>query len=147
MISVFIGRRALPETKGVGGCYKATGSGAQKNGGTNRENYSGLPPRRIAISIAIPIALIFSKYFYLASLTTYYTFYLINKFHVPVYLRPSARAGFVLDIKSMSAAENPSLASPAKNVASPSGCSGFPACPRSLERIQCSGPSSRIALA
>jgi FSR family fosmidomycin resistance protein-like MFS transporter len=30
------------------------------------------------------IALIFSKYFYLASLTSYYTFYLISKFHVSV---------------------------------------------------------------
>jgi FSR family fosmidomycin resistance protein-like MFS transporter len=29
-------------------------------------------------------ALIFSKYFYLASLSSYYTFYLINKFHVSV---------------------------------------------------------------
>jgi FSR family fosmidomycin resistance protein-like MFS transporter len=39
-----------------------------------------LPPRRIAVSIAILIALIFSKYFYMASLTSYYTFYLIHRF-------------------------------------------------------------------
>ena len=39
---------------------------------------------RIRASIAILIALIFSKYFYLASLTSYYTFYLINRFHVSV---------------------------------------------------------------
>ena len=32
----------------------------------------------------ILVALIFSKYFYLASLTSYYTFYLISKFHVSV---------------------------------------------------------------
>jgi FSR family fosmidomycin resistance protein-like MFS transporter len=43
-----------------------------------------LPPRRVGLSIAILVALIFSKFFYLASLTTYYTFYLINKFHVSV---------------------------------------------------------------
>lgn len=43
-----------------------------------------LPSRRVAGAIAILIALIFSKYFYLASITSYYTFYLINKFHVPV---------------------------------------------------------------
>ena len=30
------------------------------------------------------MALVFSKYFYLSSLTSYYTFYLINKFHLPV---------------------------------------------------------------
>jgi FSR family fosmidomycin resistance protein-like MFS transporter len=43
-----------------------------------------LPRRGIAISIAILLALIFSKYFYLASFGTYYTFYLISKFNVPV---------------------------------------------------------------
>jgi FSR family fosmidomycin resistance protein-like MFS transporter len=41
-------------------------------------------PGRVRTSIAILIALIFSKYFYLASLTSYYTFYLIHKFNVSV---------------------------------------------------------------
>ncbi len=41
-------------------------------------------PGRVRASIAILIALIFSKYFYLASLTSYYTFYLINRFQVSV---------------------------------------------------------------
>jgi FSR family fosmidomycin resistance protein-like MFS transporter len=40
--------------------------------------------RRVAVSISILVALIFSKYFYLASITSYYTFYLIAKFHTPV---------------------------------------------------------------
>lgn len=40
--------------------------------------------RKVAFSVAILIALIFSKYFYLASLSSYYTFYLITKFHVTV---------------------------------------------------------------
>lgn len=39
---------------------------------------------KISWSIAILIALIFSKYFYLASITSYYTFYLIHKFSVSV---------------------------------------------------------------
>jgi len=34
--------------------------------------------------IAILIALIFSKYVYMSSLTSYYTFYLISKFGIPV---------------------------------------------------------------
>ena len=38
----------------------------------------------MVLSVAILIALVFSKYFYLASLITYYTFYLIQKFHVSV---------------------------------------------------------------
>jgi FSR family fosmidomycin resistance protein-like MFS transporter len=40
--------------------------------------------RRVVQAIAILCALLFSKYFYLASLTSYYTFYLMAKFHVPV---------------------------------------------------------------
>jgi MFS transporter, FSR family, fosmidomycin resistance protein len=43
-----------------------------------------LPPRRVAAAIAVLVALVFSKYVYLASLTSYYTFYLISKFHVSV---------------------------------------------------------------
>jgi FSR family fosmidomycin resistance protein-like MFS transporter len=34
--------------------------------------------------VLILLVLIFSKYFYLASLTSYFTFYLINKFHVDI---------------------------------------------------------------
>jgi MFS transporter, FSR family, fosmidomycin resistance protein len=40
--------------------------------------------RTVVVSITILIALIFSKYFYLVSLGSYYTFYLMNKFHVSV---------------------------------------------------------------
>jgi FSR family fosmidomycin resistance protein-like MFS transporter len=41
-------------------------------------------PRRVRAAIAVLLALIFSKYFYLASLTSYYTFYLIEHFRVGV---------------------------------------------------------------
>jgi FSR family fosmidomycin resistance protein-like MFS transporter len=50
----------------------------------HREAHLGLSPRTIAWSIAILVLLIFSKYFYLASLSSYYSFYLIEKFHVSV---------------------------------------------------------------
>lgn len=43
-----------------------------------------LPLRRVVFSIAILLALIFSKYFYLVSFTNYYTFYLIHHFGVSV---------------------------------------------------------------
>jgi FSR family fosmidomycin resistance protein-like MFS transporter len=43
-----------------------------------------VPPRRVAWSVAILLTLIFSKYFYLASITSYYSFYLIEKFHLSV---------------------------------------------------------------
>ncbi len=39
-------------------------------------------PRRTAVALAILIVLVFSKYIYMSSLTSYYTFYLIEKFHV-----------------------------------------------------------------
>jgi FSR family fosmidomycin resistance protein-like MFS transporter len=45
---------------------------------------TGLSQRRVVASVAILLLLIFSKYFYLASITSYYTFYLIHKFHVSV---------------------------------------------------------------
>jgi FSR family fosmidomycin resistance protein-like MFS transporter len=44
----------------------------------------GLSVQRVGWSLAILAALIFSKYFYLAGLNSYYTFYLIEKFHVSV---------------------------------------------------------------
>jgi MFS transporter, FSR family, fosmidomycin resistance protein len=44
----------------------------------------GLLEPRVARPIAILAALIFSKYFYLAGLNSYYTFFLISKFHVGV---------------------------------------------------------------
>jgi len=43
-----------------------------------------LSPRRVAISLGVLIALMFSKFFYLSSLNSYYTFFLISKFHLPV---------------------------------------------------------------
>ena len=43
-----------------------------------------ISPRRVAWPVAILLTLIFSKYFYLASITSYYSFYLIEKFHLSV---------------------------------------------------------------
>lgn len=61
--------------------------GAAQRAGARR--YAGeavlrLPRRAVAGAIAVLIVLIFSKYFYLASLTSYYTFYLIESFGVSV---------------------------------------------------------------
>ncbi|EKT65019.1 MFS transporter [Providencia burhodogranariea] len=43
-----------------------------------------LPRKAVVGSLAILLILIFSKYFYLASISSYYTFYLIDKFGVSV---------------------------------------------------------------
>lgn len=43
-----------------------------------------LSAKKIGCSLAILVALMFSKFFYLSSIMSYYTFYLINKFHLTV---------------------------------------------------------------
>ena len=43
-----------------------------------------LPPNRVVFAIGVLVVLIFSKYFYLASMTNYYTFYLIDRFGLSV---------------------------------------------------------------
>ncbi|WP_442040045.1 MFS transporter [Microvirga sp. 2MCAF35] len=48
------------------------------------ETGSVFSKRRIVISLAILVLLIFSKDFYVASFTNYFTFYLISKFQLPV---------------------------------------------------------------
>lgn len=40
--------------------------------------------RKIALAMGVLIILMFSKFFYLASLTSYYTFYLMGRFHISV---------------------------------------------------------------
>ena len=44
----------------------------------------GLSKAKVAWSVVILLVLIFSKYFYMASITSYFTFYLINKFNVSI---------------------------------------------------------------
>lgn len=45
---------------------------------------STLPRATVIRALAVLAMLVFSKYVYMASLSSYYTFYLIEKFHVPV---------------------------------------------------------------
>jgi FSR family fosmidomycin resistance protein-like MFS transporter len=40
--------------------------------------------RKVAWALLILVALVFSKYFYLTSLSSYYTFYLISRFHLSI---------------------------------------------------------------
>jgi MFS transporter, FSR family, fosmidomycin resistance protein len=64
--------------------YKARLAHLQSKPAIHAEESATLPRRQVITAIAVLIALIFSKYFYLAGLTSYYTFYLIAKFHVSV---------------------------------------------------------------
>lgn len=47
-----------------------------------KEHGHSFSKRKVIASLAILLILIFSKYFYMASMTSYYTFYLIEKFHL-----------------------------------------------------------------
>jgi MFS transporter, FSR family, fosmidomycin resistance protein len=79
-----------------------------KTHGISRQRAAVSPPtaprRHVVIAISVLLALIFSKYIYLASLTSYYTFYLIDHFHVSVrnaqlllfvFLASAALGGFI----------------------------------------------------
>ena len=56
-----------------------------KNKITHTEYHNhNLPRKRVIFSLAILLVLIFSKFFYLSSLTSYYTFFLIHKFHLTI---------------------------------------------------------------
>jgi MFS transporter, FSR family, fosmidomycin resistance protein len=57
----------------------AAGGAAEK---AHAHPHVSLSSTKIAVSIAILVALMFSKFVYLASLISYYTFYLMNKFGV-----------------------------------------------------------------
>ncbi len=46
--------------------------------------HAALSAKRVTLAIAVLVLLVFSKYVYLASLTNYYTFYLMDRFHVSV---------------------------------------------------------------
>ncbi len=75
----------------VGRWYaQQTRSGAAGRAAIRRH---GLSRRRVAAAIAVLIALLFSKYFYLASLSSYYIFYLMHRFGLAA--RPAQLAGCV----------------------------------------------------
>lgn len=68
----------------VGRWYQQNLAGHLARVRARRHHHAPLPRRTVVGSIAILIALVFSKNFYLVSLTNYYTFYLIARFHVSV---------------------------------------------------------------
>ncbi|MDN5288718.1 MAG: Fosmidomycin resistance protein [Mucilaginibacter sp.] len=68
----------------IGNWYKGASTPKIKTAATQRAGHPTLSANRVAISLGILIVLIFSKYFYLASMTSYYTFFLMGKFHLSV---------------------------------------------------------------
>jgi FSR family fosmidomycin resistance protein-like MFS transporter len=66
----------------IGGWYKNHGLARMKS--ARAHTNVGLPASRVMTSVVILMLLIFSKYIYLASIQSYFTFYLIHTFHVSV---------------------------------------------------------------
>ncbi|RYP57451.1 hypothetical protein DL771_011476 [Monosporascus sp. 5C6A] len=67
----------------VGGWYKrerAAGQGSKAGGRAHAA--IKLSGGQVAFAMTLLVVLLFSKYFYLASLNSYYTFFLITKFHL-----------------------------------------------------------------
>jgi FSR family fosmidomycin resistance protein-like MFS transporter len=67
----------------VGHWYRGKGL-ARIRGGAAQTAEARLSRRRVTQAIAVLIALIFSKFFYMASMTSYFTFYLMSTFQVSV---------------------------------------------------------------
>jgi len=68
----------------VGRWYKERVAGRDGKPAHRRPEAASLSRRRVAFTVAILLILIFSKYFYLAGMTSYYTFYLMDKFGLSV---------------------------------------------------------------
>ena len=68
----------------VGMWYKNHGLARLRRSAAQKAQHAPLPPGSVRRGMSVLLALIFSKYVYLASLTSYFTFYLIHRFHVSV---------------------------------------------------------------
>jgi FSR family fosmidomycin resistance protein-like MFS transporter len=68
----------------VGTWYQAHLNDPVAQAAKRAEKRASFRDRRVAGPLAILIVLVFSKYIYLVSLSNYYTFYLIDRFHVSV---------------------------------------------------------------
>ena len=68
----------------VGHWYRAHGMARMKSAAHRDSQAARLPSGRVRWALAVLIALIFSKFFYTASMTSYFTFYLIERFDVSV---------------------------------------------------------------
>jgi MFS transporter, FSR family, fosmidomycin resistance protein len=68
----------------VGGWTKANASHRLKSRAAKSGVHSDLPRAKVVLTVGVLMALLFSKFFYLSSINSYYTFYLMQKFGVSV---------------------------------------------------------------
>jgi FSR family fosmidomycin resistance protein-like MFS transporter len=64
--------------------YLRHGTVSRASAADRAVGHLALPRRKVTIALVVLLVLIFSKFVYLSSLTVYYTFYLMSRFHLPV---------------------------------------------------------------
>jgi len=68
----------------VGGWYKRIRADSSRRPGPHASLHPTLPRRTVVLSLLVLLVLIFSKFFYLSSLSSYFIFYLMHRFHLSV---------------------------------------------------------------
>jgi FSR family fosmidomycin resistance protein-like MFS transporter len=66
----------------LGQWYKNAGHAVRPAGHRQAIRHAALSSRQVGWAVTVLMVLIFSKFFYLASLTSYYPFYLMDRFHL-----------------------------------------------------------------
>ena len=82
-------------------------AGIKRVAASVHEGSHGLPDRDVRRGVAILLVLVFSKYVYLASLTSYFTFFLIHRFHISVQSAQLHLFGFLAGVAAGTFAGGP----------------------------------------
>lgn len=68
----------------TGAWYNRNLDRRKKKSAASADLHPSIPRSRVVLALSILLVLIFSKYFYMASMSSYYTFFMMDKFHVSV---------------------------------------------------------------
>jgi FSR family fosmidomycin resistance protein-like MFS transporter len=82
-------------------------AGIKRAAAAHHDRPHGLPDAEVRRGVAILLILVFSKYVYLASLTSFFTFFLIHKFHISVQSAQLHLFGFLAGVAAGTFAGGP----------------------------------------
>jgi len=82
-------------------------AGIKRAAAAHHDRPHGLPDAEVRRGVAILLVLVFSKYVYLASLTSFFTFFLIHKFHISVQSAQLHLFGFLAGVAAGTFAGGP----------------------------------------
>lgn len=75
---------AMAILRRLGGWYQACLAAMEPRGGTAGRVFPRHARREVALAVSVLLLLMFSKFFYLAAMTNYYTFYLMDRFGLSI---------------------------------------------------------------